>query len=94
MAGRGESRHPRRLPTAVLSLGAFIADLSRSLMEIGALLELLLAAAAELEALVDAELPLELLEVLQRKAATRRRWRPPPFYSLMIRNTRWYLLFL
>jgi hypothetical protein len=38
----------------------------RSLIEIDALLELLLDAAAELEVPVDAELPLELLEVLLR----------------------------
>jgi len=39
--------------------------LFRSLIEIDALLELLLAA-AELRVPVDAELPLELLEALQR----------------------------
>jgi hypothetical protein len=37
-----------------------------------ALLELLLDVAAELDVLRDAELPLELLEVLQREAATQR----------------------
>lgn len=37
-----------------------------------ALLELLLDVAAELDVLRDAELPLELLEVLQREATTQR----------------------
>jgi hypothetical protein len=67
--------------------------LLRSLIEIDALPEFLLAAAAELGAPVDAELLLELPEVLQREATRRRRWRPPPFYSLKMRNTRWYLTY-
>jgi hypothetical protein len=47
--------------------------LFRLLIEIDALPELLLDAAAELEAPVDAELLLELLEVLRREAPRRRR---------------------
>jgi len=41
------------------------------------LLELPSDAIAELDELRDAELPLQLPEVLQREAATQRRWRPP-----------------
>jgi hypothetical protein len=56
------------------------------------LLELPFDATVELEPLRDAELPLELLEVPQREAATQRRWRRLPACSLMMRNTWWYLL--
>jgi hypothetical protein len=56
------------------------------------LLELPPDATAMLDALRDAELPLELLEVLQREAAMQRQWRPLPACSLMMRNTWWYLL--
>jgi hypothetical protein len=61
--------------------------LLRSLIEIEALHELPLDAAAELVVLGDAELPLELLEVLQREATPRRQWRLPPVSPLMLRNT-------
>jgi hypothetical protein len=57
-------------------------------IEIDALPELPLDAAAELDGPGDAELPLELPGVLQREATRRRRWRPPPFSSLKMRNTR------
>ena len=51
------------------------------------LFELPFDATPELDALRGAELPLELLEVLQREAATQRRWRLLPACSLMMRNT-------
>jgi hypothetical protein len=56
------------------------------------LLELTFDATAELAVLRDAQLPLALLEVLQRGAVQRRKWRPPPACSLMMRNTWRYLL--
>jgi hypothetical protein len=65
--------------------------LFRSLIEIDALLELTLDAAAEREVPGDAELLLELLEELRREATPRRQWRLPLFSSLMMRNTRCYL---
>jgi hypothetical protein len=67
----------------------------RSAMELNPhwrpLLELPFGATAELGALRDAELPLGLLEVLPREAATQRRWRLLPACSLMMRNTWRYL---
>jgi hypothetical protein len=63
----------------------------RSLIEIRALPELPLDALAELDASRDAELPLQLREVLRREARTRPQWRLPPASPLMMRNTWWYL---
>jgi hypothetical protein len=62
-ARAGQSGGGKGLPQALL----------RSLIEIDALPEFLLAAAAELGAPVDTELLLELPEVLQREATRRRR---------------------
>ena len=59
----------------------------RSLSEVDALPELPLDAPAELEASRDAELPLELREVLLQEARTRPQWQLPPASPLMMRYT-------
>jgi hypothetical protein len=65
----------------------------RSLIEIDALPELPLDAPAELGASRDAEMPLELREVLRREARTRPQWQLPPASPLMMRNTWLYLAY-